>query len=218
MGKRVIEPRRIFCIGRNYREHVRELENETPAEPVVFMKPVACLARKGQTLRRPPYGEDLQHEAEAVVLIGKEGAAIDEAAASSYIAGISLGLDLTLRDVQKQLKAKGLPWELAKAFDQSAPIGQFIPFDDSIDLENISFKCFVNGRLRQEGNTKDMIFPIKTLIRFLSLRWRLMPGDLIYTGTPAGVGPLVSGNKITLESDLIGRFSWEMAGVAPGGI
>jgi len=208
-------PHRIFCIGRNYHEHIKELASapsqlESPKEPVVFMKPVPSLVPPGEVLRLPPYGRELHHEAEVVVLIGREGKGLHEEQAGSYIAGITLGLDLTLRDVQNELKSKGLPWELCKAFDQSAPIGEFLPYGKGsmIDLRNIPIKCTVNGALRQNGNSRDMIFPIKTLISYLSKRWILKPGDLIYTGTPSGVGPLRSGDKITIGNEQVGEFSW----------
>lgn len=208
---RTLSAYRVFCIGRNYEEHVRELAHAMPAEPTVFMKPVSSLVPAGETVHVPPYGKQLQHEAEAVALIGREGRDIREEQADSYIAGITLGLDLTLRDVQNQLKGQGLPWELSKAFDQSAPIGSFAPCDGSVDLENFAFVCSVNGAVRQRGNTKDMLFPIKTLVSFLSRRWTLKAGDLIFTGTPAGVGPLVPGDRAVVESDLTGAFSWEIA-------
>ena len=127
-----------------------------------------------------------------------------------FISALSLGLDLTLRDVQKVQKQKGLPWEVAKSFDQSAPIGRFSPYDDSLDLENIPFSCHVNGDLRQQGNTGDMIFPITEQILQLGRIWKLLPGDLLYTGTPSGVGPLTHGDTITVESPLLGRFSWNI--------
>lgn len=212
VGNRTLAPCRVFCIGRNYGEHIKELAHEVPAEPVVFMKPVPSLEPPGKTLRRPPYGKQLHHEAEVVLLIGKEGKDLTTDEAESHIAGITLGLDLTLRDVQNELRSKGLPWELCKAFDQSAPIGDFAPYDkNSVDLENIPFACAVNGQIRQRGNSRDMIFPIKTLIAYLSGKWTLRPGDLIYTGTPSGVGPLNPGDMIAVESERIGRFVWTMA-------
>lgn len=214
INSQTLVPHRIFCIGRNYHEHIKELTPasrppEVPREPVVFMKPVPSLVSTGETLHLPPYGKELHHEAEVVVLIGREGKNLSEDQAGSHIAGVTLGLDLTLRDVQNELKSKGLPWELCKAFDQSAPIGNFLPYGkDSIDLENIPIQCTVNGILRQNGNSRDMIFPIKTLIGYLSRWWTLKPGDLIYTGTPSGVGLLRSGDKITIGSEPIGEFSW----------
>ncbi|SVD62567.1 uncharacterized protein METZ01_LOCUS415421, partial [marine metagenome] len=128
--------------------------------------------------------------------------------ALSHIAGMTLGLDLTLRDVQTEMKKKGQPWELSKSFDQSAPLGGMLSYDNSFDLFNIPFSCFVNEEKRQEGNTKDMLFSIPQVISFLSTVWKLMPGDLIYTGTPSGVGVVKSQDKIVLKSPILGRFEW----------
>ena len=206
------DPFRIFCIGKNYDEHIKELGgSDRPAEPVVFMKPVSNIVIPGDRFIFPRYGTELHHEAEVVLLIGKEGRDISEERAYSHIAGITLGLDLTLRDVQGKLKKKGLPWELSKSFEQSAPLGHFKAFDsNSIDLENFSFSCRVNGDLRQNGNTGDMIFPINKLIKTLSGWWTLKPGDIIFTGTPSGVGPLSVGDKIEIQNSDIGSFSWEI--------
>ena len=206
-------PFRIFCIGKNYGEHVKELgDSNLPNEPVVFMKPVSNLVSHDETLYYPRYGSELHHEVEAVVLIGKEGQNIPEKDADSYIAGVSIGLDLTLRDIQFKLKKRGLPWELSKSFEQSAPLGRFQPYDAaSINLENWSFTCSVNQNLRQQGNTLDMIFPIKTLIHMLSGWWKFQPGDIIFTGTPSGVGLLKAGDQIQIESPEIGMFSWNIA-------
>jgi 2-keto-4-pentenoate hydratase/2-oxohepta-3-ene-1,7-dioic acid hydratase in catechol pathway len=209
---RSFTPHRIFCIGKNYDEHVKELGSTAPEEPVVFMKPVCNIVAPGETLSMPRHGCLLHHEVELVLLIGKEGQDVPEADALSYIAGFTLGLDLTLRDVQGRLKKAGLPWELSKAFEQSAPLGHFKTYDpNSIDLENLSFTCSVNGDLRQQGNTRDMLFPVRNLIRRLSGWWTLRPGDILFTGTPSGVGPLSSGDHIDIESAEIGLFSWTLS-------
>ncbi len=199
---------RIFCIGRNYVEHAHELSNPVPQTPIVFMKSAACLVGPGEAIHYPKHGKDLQHEVELVVQIGKEGRVKTEEEALPYINALSLGLDLTLRDVQKNLMQKGLPWEIAKSFEQSALIGDFAPYISSLDLNNISFGCKVNGIEKQRGNTGDMVFSIVTLLMELSNIWTLNPGDLIYTGTPAGVGTLQIGDSITVESEQIGSFSW----------
>jgi 2-keto-4-pentenoate hydratase/2-oxohepta-3-ene-1,7-dioic acid hydratase in catechol pathway len=206
-------PNRIFCIGKNYDEHIKELGGtQAPDEPVVFMKPVCNIVAPGETLHRPSFGNELHHEVEVVLLIGKEGKNILKADALSYISAITLGLDLTLRDVQKKLKKAGLPWELSKSFEQSAPLGIFKEYSpNKIDLENLPFSCSVNGSLRQKGNTRDMIFPIANLIQTLSNWWTLRPGDIIFTGTPAGVAPLQLSDKIEVESPAIGLFSWSLA-------
>ncbi len=206
----VYTPVRIFCIGQNYIAHIRELKNEVPDEPVVFQKPFTSLVLPGEKVKIPTHGKNLHHEVEVVVLIGKEGKAYSVDEASSFVAGVSLGLDLTLRDVQTALRKKGLPWEAAKAFEQSAPIGEFTPFGDHLDLKNISFECRVNGEVRQKGNTSNMIFSIEMLIYKMSKIWRFRPGDVIYTGTPEGVAPLNPGDKITIFSPDIGEFEWEI--------
>ena len=204
-------PNRIFCIGKNYHEHVKELGGKTPEEPVVFMKPVSSIVAPGESLFMPRHGNLLHHEVEVVLLIGREGRDIPQANALSFIAGVSLGLDLTLRDVQVQLKKAGLPWELSKSFEQSDPVGLFKAYHPgSIDLENLSFTCSVNGELRQQGNTRDMLFPIKSLIHMLSRWWTLRPGDIVFTGTPSGVGPLKAGDRVDIESPGTGLFSWTL--------
>jgi len=201
---------RVFCIGRNYVEHVRELSNIMPTKPVVFIKPASCLVGPGEKINFPKHGSELHHEVEIVVRVGREGRVRTEEEALSFISSLTVGLDLTLRDVQKDLKQKGLPWEVAKAFEQSAPIGNFIPYDGLLDLKDISFGCKVNEIERQRGNTGDMIFSIERLLVELSKIWLLRPGDLIYTGTPSGVGPLKIGDLIEVESDPIGSFSWSI--------
>ena len=210
MVKKNLNCTRIFCIGRNYVEHVQELSNTVPTKPVVFIKPVSCLVRPGEKIHFPKHGRELHHEVEIVVKIGSEGRVVREEEALSFVSDITVGLDLTLRDVQADLKKKGLPWEIAKAFDQSAPIGDFVPYNQSIDLNNISFVCKVNGIERQKGNSRDMIFSIPRLLVELSKIWVIRPGDLIFTGTPSGVGPLTIGDTIEIESDLNGPFSWSI--------
>jgi 2-keto-4-pentenoate hydratase/2-oxohepta-3-ene-1,7-dioic acid hydratase in catechol pathway len=201
---------RIFCIGRNYAEHVRELSNVVPQKPVVFMKPGSCLVGSGETIRFPKHGHDLQHEVEVVIRIGKPGRIETKEDALSWIDAVTIGLDLTLRDVQDELKKRGLPWEKSKAFDQSAPIGEFVPCDGTIDLNNLSFTCRVNGVERQRGSTRDMIFSFETLLVEVSAIWSLRPGDLIFTGTPSGVGALAVGDTVEIHGERIGTFSWKI--------
>ena len=206
---KTIKPNRIFCIGKNYDKHIKELGGkQVPDEPVVFMKPLCSIVAPGN-ICPPPYGNELHHEVEVVLLIGKGGNNIPEPQALTHISDITLGLDLTLRDIQKKLKLKGLPWERAKSFEESAPLGIFKKYQD-MDLGNLPFSCFVNDDLRQEGNTGEMIFPVAKLIHILSGWWTLKPGDIIYTGTPAGVGPLQPGDRIVVESPKIGSFSWSL--------
>ena len=217
VGERVIKPCRIFCIGKNYTEHIRELDgfnstlqSKNESQPVVFMKPVTSIVSLGESIHAPTHGNVLHHEVEVVVLLkgGEKNILIEDSL--SCIAGVTLGLDLTLRDVQVEMKKKGYPWELSKSFDQSSPLGLMRPYDDSFDLFDIPFACFVNEEKRQEGNTKDMLFSIPKIISFLSTVWKLMPGDLIYTGTPSGVGVIKSRDEIVLNSPILGRFAWSV--------
>ena len=201
-------PQRIFCIGRNYVAHVQELGNAMPSQPLIFMKPASSLVVAGGRIPFPRHGRDLHQEAELVVLIGREGWVETAAEAPAFIAGLSLGLDMTLRDVQDSLKKQGQPWELSKAFEGSAPLGDFVPYTAALDLTNMAYTCHINGDLRQEGDTSLMIFPIAELVAAVGRVWRLRPGDLIYTGTPAGVGPVVLGDEIRVASPAIGEFTW----------
>jgi len=212
MAKENSNAARVFCIGRNYVEHVHELSNIIPEKPVVFIKPASCLVAPGEDIHFPKHGSELHHEVEIVVKVGREGRVGTEEEALSSISALTVGLDLTLRDVQGELKKKGLPWEIAKAFEQSAPIGDFIPYDRSLDLKSIPFGCKINSVEKQRGNTGKMIFSIQRLLVELSKIWLLRPGDLVYTGTPSGVGPLKIGDTIEIYSDPIGSFSWDIVG------
>ncbi len=204
-----LTPRRVFCIGCNYDEHIKELGSCDADRCVVFMKPATCLVPPGRTIVMPKGVGAIHHEVELVLVIGREGK--DISGGLDHVAGITLGLDMTLRDVQTRAKQNGHPWELCKAFDDSAPIGKVRPRGDGVDLGNIEMQCLVNGELRQDGNTRDMLFPVDRLVRILSRTWRLLPGDLIYTGTPPGVGPVEPGDTITVRSPRIGEFEWTVA-------
>jgi len=200
---------RIFCIGQNYVAHIRELSNPMPQKPVIFMRPLSCLVAPGEPVHFPTHGKQLHYEVEVVVRIGRQGRYIDERDALSHIDALTLGADLTLRDLQIEAKQNGLPWDRAKAFEQSAPLGEFLAYDPaSIDLNDLNFRCRINGELRQDGNTNDMLFGFERLIAELSSIWTLQPGDMIYTGTPSGVGALQIGDVIEVENDQIGTFSW----------
>jgi 2-keto-4-pentenoate hydratase/2-oxohepta-3-ene-1,7-dioic acid hydratase in catechol pathway len=195
---------RVFCIGQNYVAHIRELGNPMPTAPVIFMRPLACLVAVGENIHFPRHGKLLHFEVEVVVRIGKPGSDIDESEALSHIDAVTLGVDLTLRDLQKQAREKGLPWD-------AAPLGEFVPYDPAtMDLQHLAFRCHVNGQLRQDGNTDDMLFSCARLIAELSKIWVLRPGDMIFTGTPAGVGALGSGDVIAVDNDQIGSFSWTL--------
>lgn len=203
---------RIFCIGRNYAEHIQELRNPVPAKPLFFMKPASSIVPAGQPIPFPRHGAVLHHEAEVVVRLGRDGAPASAAEARTFVDAVTLGLDLTLRDVQDEQKKKGLPWEVAKAFDGSAPLGALSPCGPSLDLGRLTFTCAVNGQVRQRGDTAQMLLDIPGLLLALSGIWRLRRGDLVYTGTPAGVGPLAPGDTIEISGELLGTFAWKVDG------
>lgn len=188
---------KIICVGRNYAEHIQELQNEKPDEPVIFMKPDTALLRPGEDFYYPDFTSDLHFELEVVVKINKIGKFIDEQFASKYYDEIALGIDFTARDVQSKLKSKGLPWERAKSFDASAPVSEFIRKSEVPDLSNLEFSLEVNGTRKQLGNTAMMLYSIDYLISHVSRFFTLKTGDLIFTGTPAGVGPVERGDRLT---------------------
>ena len=204
---------RLFCIGKNYADHVAELAHLGHApdgDCVVFMKPASAIVPEGEPIVLPRGKGSIHHEAELVVLLTGGGSDIPLEEALDCVAGLTLGLDLTLRDLQTQLKNKGKPWELAKAFDGAAPLGDFKPFLEQ-DLQALEFTLHVNGQLRQHGQTKDMLYSVARQIHILSQTWALQPGDAIFTGTPAGVAALEPGDEVVLASPQIGRFTWRCA-------
>src|ERR1700740_421796 len=194
---------KIICIGRNYLEHAKELKNEVPAEPVFFMKPDTALLKDNEPFFYPEHTKDLHHEVELVLRISKAGKHIEEKFAHKYYEEIGIGIDFTARDVQNKCKEKGLPWEKAKAFDGSAPIGKFVPKSKFTNEANINFHLNVNGALRQKGNTKDLLFSFDKIIAYVSQFVTLKTGDLIYTGTPEGVAAVKIGD--TLQGFLAGE-------------
>jgi len=183
---------KIFCIGRNYALHAQELNNEIPEKPLVFMKPPTALLKGDKPFYYPEFSKNIHFEGELVVRICKNGKHIQEKFAKNYYDQVTLGLDLTARDLQNELKSKGHPWEIAKGFDSSAVIGSFVPFKG--DLSDISFTIRKNNEIVQNGFCKDMLFSIDHLIHYISQFFMLQTGDLIYTGTPAGVGPIEIGD------------------------
>lgn len=186
---------KIICIGRNYIDHAKELNNPVPSKPLVFMKPASAILRNGNDFYIPEFSNDIHYELELVLKIKKNGKHINEKFASNYYDEIGLGIDFTARDVQNQCKEKGHPWEIAKAFDNSAIVGDFIPKVD-LDEKNIDFKLTKNEKDVQVGNSKDLIFSFDYLISYVSKYFTLNKGDLIYTGTPAGVGPVAIGDVL----------------------
>lgn len=187
---------KIICVGRNYADHAKELKNEVPTEPVIFMKPKTAVLLPGKSLYYPEFTEDLQYECELVVKITCNGKYIQEKFAHKYYGEVTLGIDFTARDLQRKQQQKGLPWEIAKAFDGSAVVGSFVPITVETDVHNIAFVLRKNGEMVQEGHTRDMIFSVDKIIAYVSKFFTLNIGDLIYTGTPAGVGPVLPGDKL----------------------
>ena len=188
---------KILCVGRNYADHILELSNEQPDDPVIFLKPETAIPLKNEPFFYPDFSKDVHYEVEILVKINRVGKNIDEKFAHKYYDEIGVGIDFTARDVQSKLKAKGLPWELAKAFNGSAPISTFVPKTDFPDLNNVNFRLNLNGEIRQQGNTNLMLFKIDYLISFVSRYFLLQKGDILFTGTPKGVGPVQIGDTLT---------------------
>jgi len=199
---------KFICIGRNYAEHAKELNNAVPSEPVIFFKPETALLVGRQPFFIPDFSKDVHYECEIVVRINRLGKNIQKKFAHRYYDEIALGIDFTARDVQNRLKEKGLPWEKAKGFDGSAVVGNFVPFDSLTNKANIEFQLLKNGAIVQCGFSKDMIFDIDAIIEHVSQYVTLKIGDMIFTGTPAGVGPVQPGD--TLEGLLEGTSNFTL--------
>lgn len=187
---------KIIGIGRNYAAHIEELNNERPGEPVVFLKPDTALLKNNEDFYYPDYSEDVHHEVELVFRISREGKYINERFAKTYVDGIGLGIDFTARDLQSKAKEKGLPWTLAKGFNHSAPVSGMHDPAEYPDWADIDFRLEVNGEVRQEGNSALMLWKVPYLIAFISRYITLKKGDLIYSGTPKGVGPVQRGDHL----------------------
>jgi acylpyruvate hydrolase len=187
---------KIICIGRNYLDHAKELNNPVPEKPVFFMKPDSALVIRNRPFFYPDFSSDVHHEIELVIKINRLGRSIDEKYAHRYYNQYALGVDFTARDLQSECKKKGLPWEIAKGFDYSAPVSQFISLKEGDDIQNLDFRLDIDGESVQKGNTGDMIFSVNKIISYVSQFMTLKTGDLIFTGTPAGVGPVKIGNRL----------------------
>ena len=199
---------KIICIGRNYLEHAKELKNEIPDKPVVFLKPQTALLKDNKPFYYPEWTKDLHYETEVVLKVCKQGKYIDEKFAKKYFDEVTVGIDFTARDLQAQQKAKGLPWEIAKAFDNSAVIGKFNPILTFPEGEGINFSLKLNDVEVQKGNTNDMMFSFEKIIAYASQFFTLQTGDLIFTGTPAGVGAVKIGDRLEgfLETEKVFDF------------
>jgi 2-keto-4-pentenoate hydratase/2-oxohepta-3-ene-1,7-dioic acid hydratase in catechol pathway len=199
---------KIICIGLNYRKHALEMNRPFPDEPVVFLKPDSTLLKKNKPFFLPDFSEDIQYEIEVVIKISKLGKSIEPRYASRYYDEMTLGVDITARDIQTRLSRARLPWELSKCFDGAAPIGKFVPVTMVKSIDNTGFRLDINGKCVQEGNTSDMIFSINEIVSYVSRFFTLKTGDLIFTGTPPGVGPLKKNDRLRgyLENELLIDF------------
>lgn len=199
---------KIICVGRNYSEHAKELKNEIPDKPVIFLKPQTALLKDNKPFYYPEWTKDLHYETELVLKICKQGKYIDEKFAGKYFDEVTVGIDFTARDLQSEQKAKGLPWEIAKGFDGSAVIGKFHPILTLPKGEGTSFSLILNGTLVQKGNTNNMLFSFEKIIAYASQFFTLQVGDLIFTGTPAGVGAVKTGDRLEgfLENEKVFDF------------
>ncbi|MDZ7719024.1 MAG: fumarylacetoacetate hydrolase family protein [Balneolaceae bacterium] len=186
----------VYCIGRNYARHIKEMKSRQTEEPVVFLKPRSSLLFNEETIQLPRRSSTVHHEVELVLLIGQEVKNCTVADALKFIRAIAVGIDVTARDIQSAAKSNGLPWTLSKGLNTFAPVGNFVEFNSSIDLQNLNIRIHVNGEVRQDGNTLNMLFSPSDIISYLSHHFTLNPGDLIFTGTPDGVSPIVDGDVV----------------------
>jgi len=188
---------KIICIGRNYTDHIKELDNERPSEPVVFIKPDSAVLPKEQVFYIPEFSQNIHYEVEVLVKIKKVGKHIDKKFAHTYYDEVGLGIDFTARDLQQQLKEKGLPWEKAKGFDGAAVIGKWVPKSNFNNLDDLNFSLYKNEEEVQKGNTKLMLYKIDDIIAYVSTFFMLKKGDVIFTGTPAGVGKILPNDYLS---------------------
>ncbi|MFB6272332.1 MAG: fumarylacetoacetate hydrolase family protein [Salinibacter sp.] len=187
---------KLLCIGRNYADHAAEMDREVPDAPMVFLKPPSALLRSGGAVELPPQSQEVHHEVELVVVIGREGKRIAREEALDHVAAYALGLDMTARDLQAEAKERRHPWSVAKGFDTFAPLGPLTPAAAVSDPQELSLRLAVNGEVRQEASTRRLIFPVAELVQYCSQIFTLSPGDLLYTGTPSGVGPVQDGDEL----------------------
>jgi len=198
---------KIVCIGRNYVAHIEELNNEPPGAPMFFIKPATALARLEDPVRLPAYSQKARHELELALLIGRELRHAREDEVMAAVEGYGVAIDVTLQDVQDRLKEKGHPWEIAKGFDGSCPVSPFVPAAQVPDPQNVLITMRVNGELRHNDSTSLMIYPIRTILAAASAYFTLEPGDIVLTGTPAGVGSLEAGDRLEMEIEHVGRYA-----------
>lgn len=187
----------LYCIGRNYVKHIEEMKSERTEAPVVFLKPRSSLLFNEGTILLPKNSSNVHHEVELVLLIGSQFKHVSPGDSLQHVKAFTVGIDVTARDIQSEAKKKGLPWTLSKGFDRFAPVGNFVEYTPDIDLQNLNIEVKVNGKIRQKGSTSQMLFSCAEIISYLSHQFTLYPGDLIFTGTPEGVSPIVDGDIIT---------------------
>jgi 2-keto-4-pentenoate hydratase/2-oxohepta-3-ene-1,7-dioic acid hydratase in catechol pathway len=199
---------KILCVGQNYIKHIEEMKGSRPEEPVLFFKPPTALVSPEETIRYPDFSSDVHHEVELVVVIGNVMRRISEKESLSHVAGYAVGIDLTARDRQRVAKKRGGPWAVAKGFDGSAPVSEVAPAEEVGDPGDLAMELRVNGELRQSARTSEMLFKIPELLAYASNIFTLEPGDLFFTGTPSGVGPIRPGDRIDVEIERVGRAQW----------
>jgi len=202
----LIKVGKILCLGRNYVNHAREMNANIPEKPLIFLKPSTALLQNGGSVVIPPFSTEVHHEVEMVVLIGKRAKQVDKATALEYVSGYAVGLDMTLRDLQEIAKEKGLPWSVAKGFDTSAPVSEFVEAGTIKNPHDLNISLKVNGVLRQSANTREMIFSLGEVISYASSVFTLEAGDLIFTGTPSGVGKVVPGDELEADLESVGKL------------
>lgn len=199
---------KIICVGRNYAAHAEELGNAVPGSPIIFFKPDTALLRNNNTFFYPEFSNDIHYECELIYRVSREGKYIQKEFAHSYFDGVGLGIDFTARDLQAEAKANGTPWALAKGFNSSAPISAFKPMDTYGDINKLRFELKLNGEVRQQGDASNMLWPLGPLVEYITQFIALKRGDIIFTGTPKGVGPVKIGDRIqaSLEGDELLNF------------
>jgi 2-keto-4-pentenoate hydratase/2-oxohepta-3-ene-1,7-dioic acid hydratase in catechol pathway len=198
---------KLLCIGRNYADHAAEMDRDVPDEPMVFLKPPSALIRSGAAVQLPSQSQDVHHEVELVAVIGQEGKHISRSAALDHVAGYAVGLDMTARDLQAEAKERRHPWSVAKGFDTFAPLGPIQPAEAVDDVQDLTLRLAVNDEMRQEASTRHQIFPVRALVHYCSQIFTLSPGDLLYTGTPAGVGAVQDGDRLHASATALDSLS-----------
>jgi len=199
---------KIVCVGQNYRRHIEEMKSKTSKDPVLFLKPSTALLSEGDPIDLPDYSNEVHFESELALLVGKRAKNVNHSEWKKYICGAGIALDLTLRDWQRRAKEKGHPWAVAKGFDGSCPISTFIPISKIEDIQSLSIQFYLNGALKQDGNTREMIHSVDGLIAYISKIFTLEEGDIVLTGTPAGVGEIKSGDKLRANISEVGSMEF----------